>query len=164
MLPLKKCFFSKNEFGWCCAYMFALVPMEKGFAWREACRKYAAGTLKIQDVQTLFHFTEKSTGLGLAACTAGPSSQPNLWCYRNLCHLSSENDLNQSINKQAALYFWNSERENVRPHTHTHTHTHTPLCMWIIYNNSGLFRSVVIVYNLSYEQEWSPLEINQSRK
>ena len=28
----------------------------------------AAGTLKIQDVQTLFHFTEKSTGLGLAAC------------------------------------------------------------------------------------------------
>ena len=28
-------------------------------------------------------------------------------------------DLNQSINKQAALCFWNSERENVRSHTHT---------------------------------------------
>lgn len=86
-----------------------------------------------------------------------PSSQPNLWCYRNLCQLSSEKDLNQSTNKQAALYFWNSERENVRSHTHTH------LCMWIIYNNSGLFHSVVIVYNLSCGQEWS-LEINQSER
>ena len=57
-----------------------------------------------------------------------PSLQPNLWCYRNPCQLSSEKDLNQSINKQAALYFWNSERENVRSHTHTHTHTHISVC------------------------------------
>ena len=83
-----------------------------------------------------------------------PSSQPNLWCYRKLCHLSSENDLNQSINKQAALYFWNSERENVRPHTHTHTHTHPSVCELSI---TVVACFVLLWLSIIYPMNWSDL-------
>lgn len=98
-----------------------LVPWSR--VWREVCRKSAAGTLKIQDGQTLFHFTGKSTGLGLAACNQNTIIAAQLVMLEICANSALKKIWNQSTNKQAALLLLEFRKGKCKI-----THTHISVC------------------------------------